>query len=45
VRTGKADEVLSGLGFKAGKNELFPIPQTEIDLSQGKLTQNPLWDE
>jgi starch-binding outer membrane protein, SusD/RagB family len=45
VRTGKANEVLSGLGFKAGKNELFPVPQTEIDLSQGKLVQNPLWDE
>ncbi|MFA6403927.1 MAG: RagB/SusD family nutrient uptake outer membrane protein [Salinivirgaceae bacterium] len=44
VRTGKADEVLGPLGFAPGKNELFPIPQSEIDLSQGMLTQNPLWE-
>jgi hypothetical protein len=24
-----------------GRNEVFPIPQQQIDLSQGKLTQNP----
>jgi len=44
VRTGKADEVLGDLGFVTGKHELFPIPQTEMDLSQGMLTQNPLWE-
>jgi len=44
VRTGKADEVLGDLGFVTGKHELFPIPQTEMDLSQGMLAQNPLWD-
>ncbi len=27
--------------FTAGKNEYFPIPQAQIDLSQGTLTQNP----
>jgi hypothetical protein len=43
VRTGKAAQVLSPLGFVAGKHELFPIPQTEIDISQGSLTQNPNW--
>jgi tetratricopeptide (TPR) repeat protein len=37
VRTGKAATVL-GSSFKAGKNELFPIPQSEIDISG--LTQN-----
>jgi hypothetical protein len=37
VRTGKAATVITG--FKAGKNELFPLPQTEIEVS--KLTQNP----
>ncbi len=26
--------------FQAGKNEYFPIPQTQIDLSSGTLTQN-----
>ena len=41
VRTGKAVEKLGPLGFVAGKNEILPIPQTEIDLSQGTLTQNP----
>jgi len=43
VRTGKAPEVLGPLGFVAGKHELLPIPQTEIDISQGTLTQNPNW--
>jgi len=43
VRTGKAQEVLGPLGFISGKHELFPIPQTEIDISQGTLTQNPNW--
>jgi starch-binding outer membrane protein, SusD/RagB family len=43
VRTGKAAEVLGPLGFIEGKHELFPIPQTEIDISQGSLTQNPNW--
>jgi len=37
VRTGKAVSAL-GASFKAGKHELFPIPQTEIDISG--LTQN-----
>jgi len=27
--------------FVAGKHELFPIPQTEIDKSEGVITQNP----
>ncbi|HTF27491.1 MAG TPA: RagB/SusD family nutrient uptake outer membrane protein [Flavitalea sp.] len=31
---------VKGRGFKDGVNEVLPIPQTEIDLSQGKLTQN-----
>lgn len=39
VRTGQAPEVLDG--FVAGKNELLPIPQIEIDLAQGALIQNP----
>lgn len=43
VRTGKAASVLGPLGFVQGKNELLPIPQTEIDISQGSLTQNPNW--
>jgi hypothetical protein len=44
VRTGKAAEVLGPLGFVVGKHELFPIPQSEIDLSEGTLEQNPNWN-
>lgn len=43
VRTGKAATVLGPLGFQQGKHELLPIPQNEIDLSQGAMTQNPNW--
>lgn len=49
IRQGRAGQVLraygdkyntiKGRGFKDGINELFPIPQIEIDLSQGKLEQ------
>jgi hypothetical protein len=41
VRTGKATVILGPLGFISGKHELFPIHQSEIDKSQGTLTQNP----
>ncbi len=41
VRTGNAPAVLGPLGFVTGKNELLPIHQSEIDISQGSLTQNP----
>jgi starch-binding outer membrane protein, SusD/RagB family len=41
VRQGRAAQVLGPKGFKAGKNEVWPIPQNEIDLSAGVLTQNP----
>lgn len=37
VRTGQAAATITG--FVAGKNEVFPIPQEEIDISG--LTQNP----
>jgi hypothetical protein len=32
---------LNNANFIKGKSEYFPIPQGEIDLSQGSLTQNP----
>ncbi|MEO0790409.1 MAG: RagB/SusD family nutrient uptake outer membrane protein [Bacteroidota bacterium] len=43
VRQGRAAEVMGAISpnFVAGKHELFPIPQGEIDLSQGALDQNP----
>ena len=43
VRTGKAEEVLGSIGFISGKHDYFPIPQSEIDISQGSLTQNINW--
>lgn len=41
IREGRAAQVLGPLGFTAPKNDLFPIPQNQIDLSNGLLTQNP----
>ncbi|MGI4735676.1 MAG: RagB/SusD family nutrient uptake outer membrane protein [Janthinobacterium lividum] len=41
VRQGRAATVLASKGFVANKNELMPIPLTQITLSGGKLTQNP----
>lgn len=35
------DEAKTIPNFAVGKHELFPIPQTEIDKSEGVLTQNP----
>ncbi len=51
VRQGRAGKLLRGYAdkyktpkgssFKDGVNEIFPIPQLEINLSNGKLKQNP----
>jgi hypothetical protein len=41
VRQGRAATVFGPLGWKVNKNEVWPIPQSEIDLSGGVLTQNP----
>ncbi|MCB0686608.1 MAG: RagB/SusD family nutrient uptake outer membrane protein [Saprospiraceae bacterium] len=43
LRTGRAAEVMQAQGknFIPGKHELLPIPQSEIDLSAGSVTQNP----
>lgn len=40
IRTGQAATVLASKGFIAGKNEVLPIAQTELDLSNGALSQN-----
>ncbi len=42
VRTGKAQEALGPLGYTS-QYETLPIPQNEIDISQGSLIQNPNW--
>lgn len=41
IRQGRGAEFFGPLGFVAGKNEVFPIPQSQIDISNGLLTQNP----
>jgi hypothetical protein len=41
VRWGDAGTVLGPLGFTANKHEHYPIPQVEIDDSNGALIQNP----
>lgn len=44
VRWGIAEDILHAAGkvnFVAGKHELLPIPQSEIDRSDGVLIQNP----
>jgi len=41
VRQGRAPEVLGEDGFVEGTHERMPIPQREIDLSEGVLEQNP----
>jgi hypothetical protein len=39
VRTGKAAQEIAG--FKAGKNEIFPVPIEEIQFANGNWQQNP----
>jgi len=41
IRQGRGPAVFGPQGFVAGKSEVWPIPQNEIDLSFGTLTQNP----
>lgn len=41
IRQGRAQQLFGPKGWTAGKNEVWPIPQTEINLSSGVLVQNP----
>jgi hypothetical protein len=41
IRQGRAAAIFGPKGWKANKNEVWPIPQNEIDLSAGVLVQNP----
>ncbi|WP_192348468.1 RagB/SusD family nutrient uptake outer membrane protein [Algoriphagus sp. Y33] len=43
VRQEQAQEVFAALGitWTPGKHEVYPIPQSEIDISGGSITQNP----
>ncbi|TAJ14460.1 RagB/SusD family nutrient uptake outer membrane protein [Marinilabiliaceae bacterium JC017] len=44
-RQGRAGEVMRahGKNYVDGKHDLFPIPQRQIELSGGLLTQNPMY--
>ena len=41
IRQGRAAAIFGSKGWKPNKNEVWPVPQSEIDLSVGVLTQNP----
>ena len=41
VRSGRASQELGSLGFIQGVHELFPIPQSQIQATNGALMQNP----
>lgn len=46
LRWGRAAQVMQAVGktnFVPGKHELLPIPQTEVDLTSGRITQNPMY--
>lgn len=40
IRQGRAATLFGPKGWKANKNEVWPIPQAEIDISAGVLKQN-----
>ena len=47
LRWGRAGTVMQAVGktnFIIGKHELLPIPQTEIDLTSGRIVQNPMYN-
>lgn len=41
VRTHRAPQVLGSLGFIGGVHELFPVPQSQIQATNGAISQNP----
>jgi len=41
VRTDRAAEALGERGYVSGKHDVLPIPQSEIDISEGSIIQNP----
>ncbi|MFN0174663.1 MAG: RagB/SusD family nutrient uptake outer membrane protein [Saprospiraceae bacterium] len=46
LRWGRAAQAMQAAGktnFVTGKHELLPIPQSEVDLTSGRVTQNPMY--
>jgi len=46
LRWGNAASVMQAVGktnFTPGKHELLPIPQSEVDLTEGRMRQNPMY--
>ena len=41
VRTGRATEVLGPLGYRDDVHQILPIPDSQIQASNGALEQNP----
>lgn len=41
VRTGRAAAELGDLGYQEGVHNLFPIPESQIQATNGAVTQNP----
>ena len=41
IRTGRAASVLESLGYQEGIHHVFPIPEAQIQASNGVLAQNP----
>jgi len=41
IRQGRAQQIFGPLGWKPNKNEVWPVPDSEIELSSGTLVQNP----
>ncbi len=41
VRTGRGLEALGVLGYQEGRNNLFPLPQSQVQATNGAIVQNP----
>ena len=41
IRQGRASAIFGPMGWKANKNEVWPIPDAEVQLSGGVLVQTP----
>jgi len=42
-KTNQKENSNKGYAFREGRDELFPIPNSEITMSEGSIQQNPLY--